>query len=856
MGLKFALLPALVALLTTPIGAYALGLGNIKIKSALDQPLDAEIDLQVASSAELEGLRVMLASDQLFRNAAVDRSAFLSNIRFTLAKKADGTPFIRVSSNQPVREPFLNFLVEAAWSNGRAVRQYTVLVDPPVSTQDSPPAITPARSSTAVRTPAATPATSASNSTAAPVPAKGELVSRMTKRNDTLWIIANEMRAGTGASAHQMMVALQRQNADAFYQGNVNRLKAGYVLRLKDASLATAVNKAQAVAELHRQYAEWKGIKQVAPKVRDASDKTAVPPAKKDGQPAAATAGSQPKLKLVGVTGRAAGGGGDTKAGGLDKLHQDVVLANENMIARQQEADELRKRVAALEAQISNMQKSVTLKNQQLAAMQGPAEPAPTPEAEGDLLQNPLALGLAGLLVVLLGAGGWFAAQRRRASASQESILAPPPLVPPVAPVAMAPSSADAKSTSTGDSSFLTDFSVSSIEGIQTEVGEIDPMSEADVYLAYGRFNQAEDIMNQALANDPSRADYRLKLCEIHYAAKDQQRFIRAAEAMRDALGGASGTLWQRVAAMGRELCPESPMFATIFASGAAVAGAATVAAATASTRNAAVEEGGDSDFSGRQFEGAEQATAAAAPSGQDDNAMEFDLSGWMSTTPEQEAAEAEARKKLEGDLEANTLAFDVTGFTSTEKEQNQAPEVNFSNDFSFDTVMLPEAQQSGLPDDMPDRADEETRNTLAESNAPKQDDDFFKDLDLSFGTASVTNESSRSDDSTLAENEIDLSDFAVADSASLESSLKGLDDFDLASFSASDRALDATDIDVLNEDSLYSDIDEVGTKLDLARAYIDMDDKEGARSLLDEIMLEGNEAQQSEAQTLLDKLV
>lgn len=849
MGRKLALLPVLVALLSSPIGAYALGLGNIKMRSALEQPLEAEIDLQGARSSDLEGLQVILAPEQLFRSSSVERVPFLSNLRFSIAKKGDGTPYIRITSTQSVREPFLNFLVEATWASGRVVRQYTVLVDPPTSTQESAPAIEAPRTPVAVRSAPAAPKAAVSAQRQDPVPSRqtaavrsGEIVSRMTRRNDTLWVIANEVRPSRDLTTQQVMHALHRENPEAFYKNNMNRLKAGYVLRIKDAASIASVSRSGADAEFNRQYAEWRGVKsakaQPASAVKASASKE-VAARKLASSPAAVAPVAKSQLKLLGNAGQA--GATDNaagKAGDIGKLQQDVALTSESLVAHQKESEEMRQRIAALETKIANMQKTISVKDQQLATMQGQAKPE-SPEAEEDLMSNPMVLGMGGLIAVLLGAFGWLFTQRRRSSGSQESILSPAPVMqssPSLVtnvPVAVAATAATVGSKgaathekeggTAGDSSFLTDFSVSSMEGIQTDVGEIDPMSEADVYLAYGRYNQAEEIMAQAIANDPSRNDYKLKMCEIHYAGKDPQRFLRAAEGMRNALGGAAGTMWDRVAGMGRELCPDSPMFGVGgTAAGSGLMGNVAQAAEIeneydsvgqdtiiqSSPRtdfgdfDAAAKELGMSLNFGQTPPAETESPGYDEPTATKENSLDFDVGDWMSKSTAASVDEEAARKKLEDDLAANSLSFDSLAFGAA------SPENPPSGVEDEEIVLHAPEDQGGL------------------------DDDFFKSLDVGLKA-----------DEEQAEPK--------------PTAVKGINDFDFNELFKPDpdQALNVDDRDDLHEDHLFANIDEVGTKLDLARAYIDMGDAEGARSLLDEIMLEGNDVQRGEARELINKI-
>ncbi len=123
---------AAVSLALASGSAQALILGEIEMRSALNQPIDAEIGLTSVAAGELEGMRVTLASQEAFSRAGIERSRVLTDLRFNVTENATGQPVIQISSRKPILEPFLNFLVDVEWRGGRLVREYTVLLDPPV----------------------------------------------------------------------------------------------------------------------------------------------------------------------------------------------------------------------------------------------------------------------------------------------------------------------------------------------------------------------------------------------------------------------------------------------------------------------------------------------------------------------------------------------------------------------------------------------------------------------------------------------------------------------------------------------------------------------------------------------------
>src|SRR5690606_34991969 len=259
-------------LLASPLTVSALGLGDIELKSALNQPLQAEIALVSATPEELEGLRIALATRETFARYGLDRPEYLSNLQFRLDRDAAGRNIIRVTSREAIAEPFVTMLIEATWPRGRLLREYTVLLDPPVLLPQ--PQVATALSPASTRAPDGaaggtiarptqpSPAQSASAprgaDTAAPAPrpavAPGGTYGPV-QRAETLWGIANSLRPA-GVSVNQMMVALYEANAAAF-DGNMNRLLQGAVLRVPELAELERIPTAAANAEVQRQNEAW-----------------------------------------------------------------------------------------------------------------------------------------------------------------------------------------------------------------------------------------------------------------------------------------------------------------------------------------------------------------------------------------------------------------------------------------------------------------------------------------------------------------------------------------------------------------------------------------------------------------------
>jgi pilus assembly protein FimV len=283
---------ALIFLLSS--NAWALGLGEIRLDSALNGPMRAQIELLSASPEELDNLVVALASQETFARYGLDRPYFLQDLAFEIVR-TDAGAYVNITSTTPISEPFLTFLVEATWARGRLLREYTVLLDPPTfappAAAETRPAVTAPQRSTpadsarierqpppqpAARepaaqrrpTPAPAPATRTEPRTVADVPAASFDTSAggdyIVQRRETLWGIASRFRPDSRLTMNQTMLAIFEANPGAF-GGNINILRAGASLRIPSADDIYRIDRAYALDEARRQHASWGGMPAPAP---------------------------------------------------------------------------------------------------------------------------------------------------------------------------------------------------------------------------------------------------------------------------------------------------------------------------------------------------------------------------------------------------------------------------------------------------------------------------------------------------------------------------------------------------------------------------------------------------------------
>ncbi|MBK9131277.1 MAG: hypothetical protein IPM20_06515 [Gammaproteobacteria bacterium] len=849
---RFTRLLVVLSLLM-PLGATPLGLGDITLHSALNQPLDAKIDLTALGQTRGEEITVALASPAAFESAGLDRSLALVSLKFEVVAEDGGAPYIRVSSTDPIKEPFLDFLVEIDWPSGHLLREYTLLLDPPVVVDEEP---LPVQSAVAgeeavVSAPAPVvfdePVSAPESPAGQPMSGAGILTFGPVQRSDTLWSIASQMQqADPDATVEQVMMALLKNNPDAFYNENINELKAGYILRVSDPGLLTAMSRAAAAAEVRRQNEQWMDSKQSRAGMAGATPQ-GMPEAGPGDVAGAGGGDAGPRLRLSvpeatatgmaleGVAGE--GEGNSSPQTEVARLKNELAAALETSEASRQENTELRERLATLQEQIDAMQRLTTLQDDTLAALQAgagapaaEAEPAPAsakdateggkpadvaaakparkPEAParqsagGGLLDDPNILTMGGVAALAVLVMAWLIMRRRRRSAALLEELAaadaasearddisppawaavtPQPAVAPAAPQQDTPAAETAEAEDTG------------LDLMQADDDEIDVLAEADVYLAYRRFDKAEELLKEAIKGDSNRKDLVLKLLEVQAASGNKGAFIVQAESFRTMLGSGDSTLWDKVVVMGRRIAPDHVLFG----------GAATTVAAAAMTAGAA------------------HATESAGPDlGGDDLGNELPV--------------------LELDADIATELDKLAGADDEAQAAGHADEASplMDMDLSLDDAVVAETAQDGLNDP----AGEETPADSAPQHAG------------SFGNASnVINFGSRAG---VGQGAPGLPQEDAADaSTGAGTSVAGLDR-DLDWLTGGDEEFGSLD-DAEGDDfsSLISGEDEVGTKLDLAKAYIDMGDQESARNILSEVAQEGSQDQQREANDLMRQI-
>lgn len=899
------------SLLSVSAVAHAAGLGRINVTSALGQPFKAEVEL-VASKNELPSLAVRMASPEAFARSGLTYTPALADVKVSIEKRGDGEPYVQLTSTTAIEEPFIDLMLELSWASGRITRQFTALLDPPhiiaererqkaeeakvraapsTPEPEAEPMPAPEAPADQVAAPAeqATPtepsdaaAQSATTTSAEPASAPvetiggtaptmlepGSALSSMAssadaygpvKNGDTLSKIARAHKPSE-VSLEQMLVLLYRANPDAFAGQNMNRLKTGRILQLPAPGDYASISATEARREVLAQARDWNAYREQVAVAAGQTEVAAEPTRQADAGKVAPTVEEKPApgkeapkevLKLSRnepAAGAAAGGGEGQSAARVKALEEELV-------ARDKAVKEANERVARLEKTVKDLQTLLEIKNKGMADLQksatpttpaAPAQPAapeaaapkpapetpapatpappptsaaPAPEAQpatppattpapgteaapapaqpapappkpapkraapppppepslmDRVLEQPAYLGAGAIALILIGVLAVRAVKRRRESKAESDESGP-------AIVAAAPAAASTFGGAEADGA------------MPAEGDDVDPVKEAEIFLAYGRDAQAEELLKEALAANPNRQEVRLLLLQIYAKRKDAKSFEQVARELQQATGS-SGPLWEQATALGYQVDPENPRYAAGKTTGIAMAAAMSSAAAD----NVDFNIGGD------------DASASTA--------TDIDL------------GDAGSSSALERTQVIDPGAESEPAHDTTVMEAPVLPDVALNVDLPVEPAEPAEAEPAnssgGLDFDIDLNAFSAPQAPApVEPAAPAADNGL--DFDMS-GLSLDTPAAEPAPAASAAAPEIDLSTISL------------------------DLGETTPRISPSGKDDHWYDVQ---TKFDLAKAYQEMGDKDGAREILKEVLQEGDAEQKAAAQTVLASL-
>ncbi|CAM3329442.1 FimV/HubP family polar landmark protein [Pseudomonas plecoglossicida] len=844
--------------------ANALGLGELTLKSAQNQPLDAEIELLDVRDLTAAEVAPSLAPPEEFSKAGVAYPTYLEDLTFTPVINPNGKSVLRVTSSQPLPGTVVKFLVQVMWPQGRLLRDYSVLLDQAKAQGQEPAAanVNPAVSSAGSYT---------------------------TKRRDTLWQIAARNTQG-GGSVQQTMIAIQALNPDAFIGNNINQLKVGQVLRLPDQQQVQSVPQGEANREVAEQYAAWREGRRLGPRARqlDATRRGAA-----DAAPERIAQGDN--LRLVSPGNQA--GASNTKV-----INDKLAVAEESLDTSRRNNEELKSRMTDLQSQLDKLQRLIQLKNDQLARLEAqgaeavvtpppaavdtapeaaPAsEPAPAtqqPSALDQMLGNPLVLGLVAgsaflvlLLLLLLLARKRKAQQeaekhlRMARALAEESernpdfdlspssfdnldVAAPSVTLSPAVVAASAAAAVAAEKVA----------EPAPAAPVQDANAEL--LAEVEQSLARGRLNHAADLLETAVAAQPEHDGLRLKLMEVYARQGDHSAFV---EQERKLPGSEQNTV--QVSAL-KERFPAM----------VGVAAAGLGAAALAAEMDEQYVQGLLQDQPEAAVEAESQAVveeqpavAAATEPDLDAAAEAFVETSVLDDNDLDSAFDLDLGDELGQSDPLEPPMLDETAVAQPHVEAVAEPQTDADEDFE---ALLAQAQVQAEPEPEPQGIDDladfdlDIGEPVTDVAEPEEPVDVAAELAAfdAIGEFDPISELELPEDFDLSLSLDDESPAAKSFASELDDVNAELDRLSQSlespsleqHFTAADAAQEPDPLDDLDFD-FFSGSDEVATKLDLARAYIDMGDHQGARDILDEVVKDGDDSQRLEAEEMLSRLV
>ncbi len=861
------------------ISAHAAGLGKLTINSALGQPFNAEIDLVTVNAEDLSSLNANIASLEAYTQAGMQYEPVFSTFRFSVASRANGEPYIKVSSSQAINEPFINLLVELNWASGRLLREYTVLLDPVDTRRPEPPVAPIVRAvpeapsiSSAGSVDRATPSSDQYSTEAISYePAVQRTKSLPTPQNrstygpvlqgDTLSSIARQVRP-EGVNVNQMLVALFRANREAFIANNMNLLRTGVVLRVPDIEESGAISRQQADAEVRLQVSNWQKYRQNLAMATQQTQKHETLRQTDSGQitttvaDTAITSRESPQEVLRLSSGEHVSGSADaqTSQNAVERLR----MMEEDAVARGMALKEANERIAMLEKNIDNLQNLLALQNSELAKAQSDAQTRAVSEPPQ---QDPAEIESIEVLTPELDATSYSefdllseladedfgfedAVSTPSESIASDSAAAPAPAARPLTqqePEEFSPS-------------FIDDLLGQAMDNL--------------VYIGAALILLPLLVLAVKIRN---------RRKDDEAAAEEEARFEENAAALRNKAAAA-----------------------------VAVAHAADNTEEDHNTFDRDADFFHDDDAKQKSPEDETHHAAMSDPaemaedSSAHDHSMELDFSKEINTydeeplsPPSDDNADFDASDELTADESTVDQSSDGIIEKAVLNERIEAEQTEHDADDDNHLLDFPENELSA-------QSDEDATDALnIDFNAPHElSDDIQTDeievleIDLADDGAerNSVNESAKPAQEADNEDALDFSiDFSVDDTSDDKSSLSASDDRASASdlldantvqFETDNTAEKAVEID-------FSDIDldlentpdtqptdqsedrqeepastddgvkderwhEVETKIDLAKAYLDMEDKEGAREMLEEVLQEGDARQQETAQALL----
>ncbi|MBB71300.1 MAG: hypothetical protein CMF50_02750 [Legionellales bacterium] len=924
-------------LLLLPSIAMAVGLGAIKVNSALTQPFNASIPILQLGVVPTDELKVKLASGDRFKEMGIERPNYILDLKFKVERASDGKPYIRVTTDDPMSQPTVQFLLDISWPNGQLFREYTVFLDPPNYAAYTPETRRVIRHRVKVKRPTRRPVSkpkvtsqvatvtepeeSKPDTTAAPptmhkpeakpeptlthkapepkvmqMPKSATVSYGPTTPHDSMWHIATEVRPDPSLSIQQVMVGIFKNNPKAFTHHNINGLMAGQLLHVPPADKLAETSKSEAIQFINEQNQAWavhdKPLKTVS------VAKTGITRAVKPHQaphhkPQAASEFPdelelQPSLPHDVESFGFADGPKPELPEDVKTLQAELAVSAEALGASKQQNKMLSQEVTAMEDKMKSMEQQMQSKDDEIIALEkviseqtGTAAPTTgqpgaqtadlqsvqLPARKSSFMSRMMLPVLLAIIILLLVAGIYW--QRRRAAGAK-----------------LVEADDDAEHT------VVTTFDEETTEEDEEDEEEhtllnpdkepessvfeaVDTVEEANVLIAYGRHSQAIRLLQTALEQAPEQQDVRVKLLEVYALDKNKDEFNQVLNQLPEDLEQTAPELWQKV----EELVADWDTVATAQPAGEIIHddGAASASDVPAESRPSS-EPAPESSATASETEGSLDSLDDGDLNFEDITAVEPTEEEQEDSIPTLDLTDESDEQSSEDELQA--LSDEIAATEATQEDDDHVLE------FTLDDEDKPEKPLTDIATEDETISTGSTSDSAAEASS---DDGNTIEFDNDFDWESVpessevvtSSETGNGEDRTLELETIETLEQASIETpdvtedlhtpaeatddsddgfASLEQTLK---DFEVPSELHSEEPDSPFEVDMRDSEAMAEltsisaqDEDTMATKLDLARAYIDMGDHVEARFILEEVQKHGSKDQGSEAQELLDRII
>ncbi|TQV82970.1 FimV/HubP family polar landmark protein [Aliikangiella coralliicola] len=847
----------LILLIVSAVGFYsstlvAVGLGEYELKSGLNQPLSAEIVLLSAGDLAEHELHASLASAQEFEKVGVERLFFLNNIRFETIRSDSGEVIIKLTTREPIKEPFVNFLVELNWPNGRIIREYTFLLDPPIFEDSTASTIertqTSRQQSSQQSTQRAEP--SAPQTTYTPSQNTQPTFSGSTygpvSPNDTLWSIASKTRPDSQVTIHQTLVAIYRANPHAFANGNINNLMRGEVLQIPDANTISQVPHRAALQDVVTQNRQWRsgGARRIV-----GNDTGGTTSSQMTGEGRLSLAAPDTDSGTDGSS-----GGSDSQ---LSQVRNQLVSSQEKSATLQAENDELRARLADALAKLESVSDSaVNITDTELAALTQQSQDSSTGQndevssgnldtTEGEAISGEISDSDSSIAETGSDIGSDTTDSTLGDSTATDSDSATSAEQAGGSDATQTPTPANDQATTGTDNKKPIFAQEPKPKGFVEELMEsggllwggilgVIALIAMAVFWRMRKRMEEDDFQDDLVASAgagsmdttetfelPDVGDdmlVELDMDESADASPEQE------EESFDPLGEADIYIaygkYEQAESLLLEAIEENPIRSDVKVK---------LMECYAETE--------DKD----KFEALAQEVSQAVDADEwAEQIGNLRAQAWSGEADSEDGFDLPSTEDIFGDDEDDSFAAEIDAVDDEAKSSD-----DISDDFSLDET---EADEEEFDIDMDLGLDDEETPAEASSDAVTETFDSLDDDDFSIDEDLMQEQESE-------EKGLDEDDFALdldEDADDIE-----LDDGDDIGLDLDDDEFDFDDDDTSDFDGAVGDdsTDEIATKLDLARAYIDMGDADGAKEILSEVVSEGSDSQKSEAQALLDKV-